>query len=85
MLPYPSLNHCIQPSFFFHIQPKAERAAWDYMMGLSPEEKFELTVMHPGFVIGPVISGGITTSMEVCALTLLNFAVNDRKNNLNSF
>ncbi len=47
----------------------AERAAWDYMMGLSPEEKFELTVINPGFVIGPVISGGITTSMEVCTQT----------------
>ena len=43
----------------------AEKAAWDFVEGLEEEEKFELVVMNPAFVMGPVLCGSFTTSMEV--------------------
>ena len=43
----------------------AEKAAWDFVEGLAEEEKFELVVMNPAFVMGPVLCGSFTTSMEV--------------------
>ena len=32
----------------------AERAAWDFAKDLLEEKKFELTVINPGLVIGPI-------------------------------
>ena len=46
---------------------KAEQAAWDFMKKLSEDKQFELVVMNPGFVQGPIltkIGGG--SSRELC-------------------
>ena len=43
----------------------AEKAAWDFMKNLADDDKFELVVMNPVVVLGPVLSGPITPSMEI--------------------
>lgn len=43
----------------------AEKAAWDFLKELADNEKFELAVINPAFVLGPVLSGGDGTSMTV--------------------
>ena len=43
----------------------AEKAAWDYVKGLPEEKKFELAVVNPGYVVGPLLCGAFTTSMEI--------------------
>lgn len=43
----------------------AEKAAWDYLQSLTEEQKFELAVINPGFVIGPTLSQNPCTSAEV--------------------
>ena len=60
-------------SYFVLLQPLAEKAAWDYTISLSPEEKFELVVINPGFVMGPVLCGVLNTSMEVKYLLAEHF------------
>ena len=60
-------------SYFVSLQPLAEKAAWDYTISLSPEEKFELVVINPGFVMGPVLCGVLNTSMEVKYLLAEHF------------
>jgi len=40
----------------------AERAAWDFVQGLSDEEKFDLTVINPVAVTGPMLTDDIGTS-----------------------
>ena len=40
----------------------AERAAWDFMQHLSDDEKFELTVINPSAVTGPMLTNDIGTS-----------------------
>ncbi|KAI0228540.1 putative anthocyanidin reductase, partial [Lamellibrachia satsuma] len=42
----------------------AEKAAWDFIEGLSGDH-FELAVVNPTYVVGPVLCGGTPTSMEV--------------------
>ncbi|MEO1475719.1 MAG: aldehyde reductase [Pseudomonadota bacterium] len=41
----------------------AERAAWDYVKGEG--QGLELTTVHPAAVLGPVMSGDFSTSLEV--------------------
>ncbi len=43
----------------------AERAAWDFVENLAADEKFELAVINPGFVAGPLLSDVDGTSAEV--------------------
>lgn len=43
----------------------AEKAAWDYVKELPDEDKIELAVVNPGYVMGPVLSGAQCTSTEV--------------------
>ncbi len=43
----------------------AERAAWDFVDGLDQSRKFELAVINPGFVFGPIIGPTLGTSVEV--------------------
>ena len=46
----------------------AEKAAWEFMKkgdGEGSLPKFELVVMNPGLVIGPVLCGEVTTSLEI--------------------
>lgn len=43
----------------------AEKAAWDFLKELPEEEKFELVTINPTYVMGPVLCGAFTTSMEV--------------------
>jgi dihydroflavonol-4-reductase len=43
----------------------AERAAWDFVNGLPVGQRFELAVINPGFVLGPVMNSDPGTSGEV--------------------
>jgi len=43
---------------------RAEKAAWELVKNLSDDEKFELCVINPGFILGPVLQGSTCTSME---------------------
>lgn len=43
---------------------KAEKAAWDLVKNLPDDEKFELVVVNPGYMLGPVLKGTACTSME---------------------
>ncbi|MFT4571032.1 MAG: dihydroflavonol-4-reductase [Hyphomicrobiaceae bacterium] len=43
----------------------AERAAWDLVAALGPEKRFELAVINPGFVLGPMLSNVGGTSAEL--------------------
>ncbi len=43
----------------------AERAAWDFVAALPDDEKFELAVINPGFVAGPLLSDADGTSAEI--------------------
>ena len=55
------------PNMYAYMKSKtlAEKAAWDYVKELPEESKFELAVINPGFIMGPVLCGVFTTSMEV--------------------
>ncbi|XP_030849980.1 dihydroflavonol 4-reductase [Strongylocentrotus purpuratus] len=64
----------------------AEKAAWDFVEKLPAESKFELAVINPSMVLGPVICGVPGTSVEVIrrilerdppAIPKLNFPVCD--------
>ena len=52
----------------------AEKAAWDFVGKLKDEERFELAVILPCVVMGPVLCGGKTASMELLR-TLLERAI----------
>ncbi len=43
----------------------AERAAWDFVSSLQDDERFELAVINPGFIAGPLMSNCGGTSAEV--------------------
>ncbi|XP_045199960.2 uncharacterized protein LOC123554112 [Mercenaria mercenaria] len=43
----------------------AEKAAWDYVKELPDEDKIELAVVNPGYVMGPVLHGAQCTSTDV--------------------
>jgi len=43
----------------------AERAAWDLVAALPPERRFELVVINPGFVLGPLLNADQGTSGEL--------------------
>ncbi|XP_022102017.1 anthocyanidin reductase ((2S)-flavan-3-ol-forming)-like [Acanthaster planci] len=43
----------------------AEKAAWDFVKELKDEEKFELVVLNPVSMLGPVISTTMCTSIEL--------------------
>ncbi|HYB99878.1 MAG TPA: aldehyde reductase [Candidatus Limnocylindrales bacterium] len=43
----------------------AERAAWDFVRGLPAEQRFELSVINPGFVMGPLLNADQGTSGEL--------------------
>jgi nucleoside-diphosphate-sugar epimerase len=43
----------------------AERSAWDFVAGLPADKGFELAVINPGFVAGPVLNSVCGTSGEV--------------------
>ncbi|RDD37144.1 Dihydroflavonol-4-reductase [Trichoplax sp. H2] len=43
----------------------AEKAAWDFIEKLPSEQKFELAVINPVLVLGPVMQGSNCTSMEI--------------------
>ncbi|KAL8593570.1 hypothetical protein ACOMHN_024273 [Nucella lapillus] len=64
----------------------AEKAAWDFIKELPDEDKIELAVINPAYVMGPVLHGSQCTSMEVIkrlmersmpACPKLNFAIVD--------
>ncbi|CAB3991029.1 uncharacterized oxidoreductase [Paramuricea clavata] len=43
----------------------AEQSAWEFVKNLPDEQKFELVVMNPGYLIGPIFHGSSCTSMEI--------------------
>ena len=43
----------------------AERAAWDFVARLEGDAPMELSVINPGAVLGPVLSGHYSTSGEI--------------------
>ena len=43
----------------------AERAAWDFVDGLTEEERFELSVINPALVLGPVLLKTDATSVDL--------------------
>lgn len=43
----------------------AERAAWDFVAQLPPAQRFELVVVNPGWVLGPVNGTAGGSSLEV--------------------
>ncbi len=43
----------------------AERAAWDFVAALPQPKRFELTVINPGFVLGPLLNADQGTSGEL--------------------
>jgi nucleoside-diphosphate-sugar epimerase len=43
----------------------AEKAAWDYVATLSGEQRFELVVVNPGMVLGPLQHASAGTSVEI--------------------
>lgn len=43
----------------------AEREAWAFVQTLPPAQRFELAVINPGFVLGPVLNADAGTSNEV--------------------
>ncbi len=50
---------------------KAERAGWDYVDKLEESKKFELVVVNPGYIQGPLLSkasGGGTASVPITLL-----------------
>ena len=49
----------------------AEKAAWDFMEKLPDDQKFELAVINPTLVLGPVMQGSNCTSMEIPLRLLL--------------
>ena len=64
----------------------AEKAAWDFVKELPEDNKFELVTINPSYVMGPVLCGSFTTSMEVVKRLLdrdmpmlprINFAIVD--------
>ena len=66
----------------------AEKAAWDFVGGLSGTEKFELAVVNPTYIMGPVLIKTFTTSMVITKRLLehampmlprINFAIVDAR------
>ncbi|XP_070545375.1 uncharacterized protein [Ptychodera flava] len=49
----------------------AEKAAWEFVNNLPEGQKFELAVINPGFVMGPILSGSFCTSIEILKTLLL--------------
>ncbi len=49
----------------------AERAAWELAEGLPAGKRFELAVINPGFVLGPVLNADPGTSGEVVRKLLM--------------
>jgi len=43
----------------------AERAAWDFVQKLPEQQRFELAVINPGFVMGPLLNADQGTSGEL--------------------
>ena len=43
----------------------AEKAAWDYIAALPDNEKFELAVINPGFIVGPNLNSAQFSSGDV--------------------
>ena len=43
----------------------AERAAWNFINNTDEERKIELTVINPSLVLGPILCGSDSTSMEI--------------------
>lgn len=43
----------------------AERAAWEFVDTLPEDKKFDFTVLLPSYIIGPVLCGFMSVSMEI--------------------
>ena len=50
----------------------AERAAWDLLKALPDDKKFELVVMNPGYVMGPLLSQDSGQGSKAAIVSILN-------------
>ena len=50
----------------------AERAAWDFLESLPKEERFELSTVNPGLVVGPSFIGGDFSSGKIVSDLMMN-------------
>lgn len=50
---------------------RAERAAWDFMQKLDEDKRFELVVVNPGYVQGPLLSPSGGDGTKAMAVTLM--------------
>jgi len=48
----------------------AEKAAWDFMKDLSEEKKFELSVVNPAVILGPILTKFTGTSVDIIKAVL---------------
>jgi len=48
----------------------AEKAAWDYMKKLSDEKKFELAVVNPAVILGPILTKFTGASVDIIKAVL---------------
>ena len=48
----------------------AERAAWDFVDELPDKKKFELVVINPAFVQGPILTNSVGTSVDIVKMLL---------------
>lgn len=46
----------------------AEKAAWEFLEALPESERFELTIVNPGFIAGPTLVNSHFASSEILAL-----------------
>ena len=50
---------------YFKSKALAERAAWDFVAALPDKDKFELTAINPGQVMGPALVGSSGNSITM--------------------
>ena len=62
-------NEAVEP--YARSKALAEKAAWDFIKEIPDgKNKFELAVINPGLVLGPLLNKANSTSLEVIRLLL---------------
>lgn len=49
----------------------AEKAAWDYVEGLKPEERFEIVTINPTLIFGPILVKSPFATQTLCTQVML--------------
>lgn len=58
------------PGAYYRSKMLAEKAAWDYVKDLPEDKKFELVVMNPGLIMGPILTGTVGASIDIACQML---------------